>query len=101
VGIDRSEADLGAVAPDVGAAVADAFSGEWGRLVATLIRMTGDWDVAEECAQDAFALALERWQRDGIPRNPGAWLTTAARNRAIDRLRRVAVGTGKLQEVAV
>jgi len=63
--------------------------------------VTGDWDVAEECAQDAFALALERWQRDGVPRNPGAWLTTTARNRAIDRLRRAATGATKLQEVAV
>jgi RNA polymerase sigma-70 factor (ECF subfamily) len=63
--------------------------------------MTGDWDIAEECAQDAFALALERWQRDGVPRRPGAWLTTAARNRAIDRLRRAATGAAKLQEVAV
>lgn len=63
--------------------------------------MTGDWDLAEECAQDAFALALERWQRDGVPRNPGAWLTTTARNRAIDRLRRAATGVTKLQEVAV
>lgn len=81
--------------------MADAFSREWGRVVATLIRMTGDWDIAEECAQDAFALALERWQRDGVPRRPGAWLTTAARNRAIDRLRRAATGAAKLQEVAV
>ncbi len=63
--------------------------------------MTGDWDVAEECAQDAFALALERWERDGVPRNPGAWLTTTARNRAIDRMRRAATGAAKLQEVAV
>jgi len=63
--------------------------------------VTGDWDVAEECAQDAFATALERWGRDGVPRNPGAWLTTTARNRAIDRLRRDAVGAAKLQEVAV
>jgi len=63
--------------------------------------VTGDWDVAEECAQDAFALALERWPRDGVPRNPGAWLTTTARNRALDRLRRAATGAAKLQEVAV
>ena len=83
------------------AAVASAFRDEWGRVVATLIRVTGDWDVAEECAQDAFALALERWQRDGVPRNPGAWLTTTARNRAIDRMRRAATGANKLQEVAV
>ena len=57
--------------------------------MATLIRMTGDWDLAEECAQDAFAQALERWPRDGVPHRPGAWLTTTARNRALDRLRRV------------
>jgi RNA polymerase sigma-70 factor, ECF subfamily len=63
--------------------------------------VTGDWDVAEECAQDAFARALERWPRDGVPRNPGAWLTTTARNRALDRLRRATTGAAKLQEVAV
>jgi RNA polymerase sigma-70 factor (ECF subfamily) len=63
--------------------------------------VTGDWDLAEECAQDAFALALERWPRDGVPRRPGAWLTTAARNRAVDRLRRATTGAAKLQEVAV
>ena len=63
--------------------------------------MTGDWDLAEECAQDAFAAAIERWPRDGVPRNPGAWLTTTARNRAVDRLRRVTTGAAKLQEAAV
>jgi RNA polymerase sigma-70 factor (ECF subfamily) len=82
-------------------AVAGAFRDEWGRVVATLIRTTGDWDLAEECAQDAFARALERWPRDGVPRNPGAWLTTTARNRAIDRLRRARVGDAKLREVAM
>ncbi|GAA4696878.1 RNA polymerase sigma factor [Phytohabitans rumicis] len=85
----------------VAAAVAKAFEQEWGRVVATLIRMTGDWDLAEECAQDAFAQALERWPRDGVPRRPGAWLTTTARNRALDRLRRRATEAAKLQEVAV
>jgi RNA polymerase sigma-70 factor (ECF subfamily) len=88
------------VTPDVTAAVAAAFRDEWGQVVATLIRVLGDWDLAEECAQDAFALALERWDRDGIPRRPGAWLTTTARNRATDRLRREAVGAAKLREVA-
>jgi RNA polymerase sigma-70 factor, ECF subfamily len=81
-------------------AVDTAFRDEWGRVVATLIRTTGDWDLAEECAQDAFAMALARWQKDGIPGRPGAWLTTAARNRAIDVLRRKAVGAAKLREVA-
>jgi RNA polymerase sigma-70 factor, ECF subfamily len=57
----------------VDAAVASAFREEWGKVVATLIRTTGDWDLAEECAQDAFALALQRWPRDGIPGRPGAW----------------------------
>ena len=78
-----------------------AFREEWGRVVATLIRTTGDWDLAEECAQDAVARALETWPRDGVPRNPGAWLTTTARNRARDRLRRKAIGTAKLEEVAL
>ena len=63
--------------------------------------MTGDWELAEDSAQEAFALALGRWPRDGVPRNPGAWLTTAARNRAVDRVRRAATGAAKLQEVAV
>ncbi|MGZ4229828.1 MAG: RNA polymerase sigma factor [Solirubrobacteraceae bacterium] len=64
-----------------------AFTEEWGRIVATLIARTGDWDLAEDCAQQAFAEAVRRWPRDGVPRQPGAWLTTVARNRAIDRLR--------------
>jgi len=81
-------------------AVDAAFRDDWGRVVATLIRTTGDWDLAEECAQDAFAMALQRWPKDGIPGRPGAWLTTAARNRAIDVLRRKAVGAAKLREVA-
>jgi RNA polymerase sigma-70 factor (ECF subfamily) len=89
------------VTPDVEAAVADAFQSEWGRVVATLVRLTGDWDLAEECAQDAFATALERWPRDGIPRRPGAWLTTVARNRALDRVRRARSGAAKTREVAV
>jgi RNA polymerase sigma-70 factor, ECF subfamily len=88
------------VSADVKAVVDAAFRDEWGRVVATLIRTTGDWDLAEECAQDAFAMALQRWPKDGIPGRPGAWLTTAARNRAIDVLRRKAVGAAKLREVA-
>ncbi|HSR86165.1 MAG TPA: RNA polymerase sigma factor [Streptosporangiaceae bacterium] len=85
---------------DIQAAVADAFRQEWGRVVATLIRMTGDWDLAEECAQEAFATALTRWGSDGVPDRPGAWLTTTARNRALDRLRRSKTEAAKLQEVA-
>ncbi|WP_182906754.1 RNA polymerase sigma factor [Microbispora sp. H13382] len=86
--------------PPVEAAVDRAFREEWGQVVATLIRWTGDWDLAEECAQDAFAQALRTWRRDGVPRRPGAWLTTAARNRAVDRLRREATGAAKLREAA-
>jgi RNA polymerase sigma-70 factor, ECF subfamily len=86
---------------EVEAAVTRAFREEWGRVVATVIRTTGDWDLAEECAQDAFARALAGWPRDGVPRNPGAWLTTVARNRALDRLRHAAVAAARAQEVAV
>jgi len=64
------------------------FREESGRAVATLIRVLGDFDLAEEAVQEAFVTALERWPRDGLPHNPGAWITTAARNKAIDRLRR-------------
>jgi RNA polymerase sigma-70 factor (ECF subfamily) len=76
-------------APSDARAVVDRlFREESGRAVATLIRLTGDFDQAEEAVQDAFLVALERWPRDGLPANPGAWITTTARNRAIDRIRR-------------
>jgi RNA polymerase sigma-70 factor, ECF subfamily len=88
--------DLGAQA-----SVAEAFRSDWGSVVAYLIRVTGNWDLAEECAQDAFERALERWPRDGIPTSPAAWLKTTARNRALDRLRRTSVGAAKLKEVAM
>jgi RNA polymerase sigma-70 factor (ECF subfamily) len=64
------------------------FREDSGRAVATLIRVLGDFDLAEEAVQEAFVVAVERWPRDGLPDNPGAWITTTARNRAIDRLRR-------------
>lgn len=73
---------------DVGQAVTAAFRDEWGRVLAAVARSTGDLDLAEDCAQEAFAVALRTWQRDGVPDRPGAWLTTTARNRALDRLRR-------------
>jgi RNA polymerase sigma-70 factor (ECF subfamily) len=85
----------------VRAAVEVAYRDEWGQVVATLIGVTGDWDVAEDCAQDAFAAALVTWPRDGVPRRPGAWLTTVARNRATDRLRRDGAGVTKLRARAV
>jgi RNA polymerase sigma-70 factor, ECF subfamily len=64
------------------------FRDEWGRVLATLIGLLGDFDRAEEAAQDAFATAAARWERDGVPANPRAWLLATARNRAIDRIRR-------------
>jgi RNA polymerase sigma-70 factor (ECF subfamily) len=64
------------------------FREESGQAVATLIRSTGDWELAEDAVQDAFLTAVERWPVDGVPNNPGAWITTTARNRAVDRLRR-------------
>ncbi|MFL6073210.1 MAG: RNA polymerase sigma factor [Mycobacteriales bacterium] len=86
---------------DVRTAVAAAFRAEWGQVVATLIGLTGDWDLAEECAQDAFARALEHWPVEGVPDRPGAWLTTVARRRAVDRLRREAVGAARQREAAM
>jgi RNA polymerase sigma-70 factor (ECF subfamily) len=64
------------------------FRAEWGRVLASLIGVLGDFDLAEDALQDAVAIALERWPRDGVPERPGAWLLTTARNRAIDRIRR-------------
>ncbi len=65
-----------------------AFRDEWGRVLAALIGFLGDFDLAEEAAQEAFAIAAERWPRDGVPASPRAWLVTTARHRAIDRIRR-------------
>jgi RNA polymerase sigma-70 factor (ECF subfamily) len=78
-------------------AVADAFRQDWGRVVAALIAAVGDWDLAEECAQEAFTVALTAWPRDGVPDNPRAWLITTARRRAVDRIRRARVGAVKEQ----
>jgi RNA polymerase sigma-70 factor (ECF subfamily) len=64
------------------------FRDQWGRVLAALIGFLGDFDLAEEAAQEAFAIAAERWPRDGVPSSPGSWLITTGRNRAIDRIRR-------------
>ncbi len=69
-------------------ALEQVFRDEWGRVLAGLIGFLGDFDLAEEAAQEAFAVAAERWPRDGTPTDPRAWLVTTARNRAIDRIRR-------------
>ncbi|SFR69677.1 RNA polymerase, sigma subunit, ECF family [Agromyces sp. CF514] len=83
---------------DPGAAVDRAYREEWSRVVATLIRATRDWDLAEDAAADAFVRAAERWPDEGVPDNPGAWLTTVARNRALDVLRRRGVEIDKVRE---
>jgi RNA polymerase sigma-70 factor, ECF subfamily len=70
------------------ATVEQSFRDQWGRVLAALLGFLGDFDLAEEAAQEAFAIAAERWPRDGAPTNPGAWLVATARNRAIDRIRR-------------
>ena len=80
--------------------VEQVFREEWGRAVAILTRVLGDLELAEDAVQDAFATALERWPRDGMPRNAGAWIVTAARNRAIDRIRRDQVFRRKAEALA-
>ena len=83
------------------ATVGRIFREESGRAVATLIRVFGDIDLAEDAVQDAFAIAMRKWPDHGLPANPGGWITSAARTCAIDRLRRQARGRQLLGEVAV
>jgi RNA polymerase sigma-70 factor, ECF subfamily len=73
----------------------EIFREEWGRVLATLIGLLGDFDLAEDAAQEAFAIAADRWPRDGVPSNPRAWLMRTARNRATDRIRRERVLAAK------
>ncbi len=76
------------------------FREKYGQVVATLIRQLGDFDAAEEAVQDAFEVALARWPVDGVPANPGAWITTTARHRAIDRVRRDRTQVAKYEAMA-
>lgn len=86
----------------VGAAdVEQVFRAEYGRVVAVLVRALGDIDLAEDAAQEAFAVAVDRWPAEGLPPSPVGWLVTTARRRAIDRLRREARGREKLAEAAL
>jgi RNA polymerase sigma-70 factor (ECF subfamily) len=85
---------------DAADAVARVFHEEHGRAMAALIRVLRDFDLAEEVVADAYVAALERWSRDGIPANPGAWITTTARNRAIDRIRRARTLASKADAIA-
>src|SRR4051794_41715210 len=75
--------------------LAEVYRDEVGRCTATLIRVLGDIDLAEEAVAEAFAIAAEQWPTKGVPPNPGGWITTTARNRAIDRLRRGATRGGR------
>jgi RNA polymerase sigma-70 factor (ECF subfamily) len=77
------------------------FREEWGRVVASLVGFLGDFELAEEAAQEAFAIAAERWPRDGAPANPAGWLIATARNRAIDRIRRERTLAAKTRQLAV
>ncbi len=82
-------------------AIVSAVAAERTSIVASLIRLTGDWDLAEDCVQDAVERALMHWPHEGMPRSPAAWLTTAARNRALDLLRRRQTERAKLQQRAI
>jgi len=83
---------------DAREAVTQAHHEEWARVVAALTRRFGDLDIAEEAAAEAFAAAVQRWPSDGVPPNPGAWLTTTATRKAIDRIRRENKRDGKQKE---
>ncbi|NUU30989.1 sigma-70 family RNA polymerase sigma factor [Arthrobacter sp. C9C5] len=82
-------------------AIESASAAETARIIATLIRVTGDWSLAEDCVQDAFARALVDWPERGIPANTGAWLTTVAKNRAIDRMRSAASEKRAVRELTI
>lgn len=84
-----------------GAEIEQVFRAEHGRVVATLARRFGDLDIAEDATSEALLVAVERWPREGLPPNPGAWLTTVAANKALDRLRREAKRAGKYAEAAM
>ncbi|MBD2777825.1 RNA polymerase sigma factor [Iningainema tapete] len=89
------------VKSDVSQAIDSVYRAEWGRIVATLIRLVGDFDVAEEAAQEAFTIAVNQWQSTGVPDLPRAWIIKTARYKAIDRLRRRTRLTEKLEWYAV
>ena len=76
------------MARDVAGAVDAVYRSDWGRIVAALIRLIGDFDLAEETAQEAFTAAVDQWRDSGVPEFPRAWIIQTARHKAIDRLRR-------------
>src|SRR6185437_3009465 len=82
------------------AALEQLYREDYGRIVAALIRLVGDFEVAEEAIHDAFAAALEQWPREGVPANPRAWIVGAARHKAIDRIRRRGRLDDKLRQIS-
>jgi RNA polymerase sigma-70 factor (ECF subfamily) len=84
----------------VDAVISAVYRSDWGRILATVIRLAGDFNIAEEATQEAFEAALGRWRNDGVPEHPRAWLVQTARNMAIDRIRRKKVLAGKLETFA-
>jgi RNA polymerase sigma-70 factor (ECF subfamily) len=97
---DAPQTAVGRPGPPAFDAVDRVFREESGRVVAGLIRATGDFDLAEESVQDAFVTALEHWSAEGLPPNPGAWIATTARRKAIDRLRRSKLLSQKVEALA-
>src|SRR6267143_7283303 len=87
--------------PDANAAVDSLYRSDWGRILATLIRLVGDFDVAEEASQEAFAAATDQWRASGVPEFPRAWIIQTARHKAIDRIRRRARLEDKLDAYLV
>ena len=88
------------MAQGIDAVISGVYRADWGRILATVIRFTGDFNIAEEATQEAFEAAVGRWRDDGIPEHPRAWLIQTARNMAIDRIRRKRVLAGKLETYA-
>jgi RNA polymerase sigma-70 factor, ECF subfamily len=86
--------------PDASTAIDTVYRSDWGRIVATLIRLVGDFDVAEEAAQEAFAAAVDQWRTSGVPDSPRAWIIQTARHKAIDRIRRRTRFEEKLESYA-
>src|SRR5215470_887935 len=86
---------------DANVAIEKVYRSDWGRIIAALIRLYGDFELAEEVAQEAFAAAVDQWRSEGIPDNPRAWIIQAARNKAVDRIRRRISFSEKLESYAL
>src|SRR5215471_16730183 len=83
---------------DAAVAVESVYRSDWGRIVAALIGLVGDFDLAEESAQEAFAAAVDQWKETGVPEFPRAWIIQTARHKAVDRIRRKALTAKKLEQ---